>query len=153
HAELHRRKGARSAEELLTRVATRGSEGASETSRDQLPHDLRRSSVDAQNSRIRKQPADLVFAHKAIAAEELQALVDEASVHLRHPEVCCRRGIRGQLTAAMLAQALINIGPANRKVGLEVRQLEARVLKCANRLSERLALPHVDLGDVKSLLC
>jgi hypothetical protein len=44
------------------------------------------AAVDSQHPRIAIKPADLIFAHEPVAAEELQALVDEA-VHFGDPQL------------------------------------------------------------------
>jgi hypothetical protein len=36
-----------------------------------------------RSARIGVQPADFIFAHEAVAAEELQALIDDPAVHFR----------------------------------------------------------------------
>ena len=52
----------------------------------------------------------------------------------------------------MFAQALIDIGPPDRKVGLQVGQPEARILESPDRLPERVALLDIVLGDIERLL-
>ena len=52
----------------------------------------------------------------------------------------------------MFAQALVDIGPPDRKVGLQIGQAEARILESPDRLAERLALLDIVLGDIERLL-
>jgi hypothetical protein len=53
----------------------------SKRARNQLAHDLGRAAVDTLDSRVRVEPTDLVLAHEAVAAEELQASIDGAPMH------------------------------------------------------------------------
>src|ERR1700754_4414661 len=45
-------------------------------------HDLAGPGVDAGDARVRVEPGDGVFQHVAVAAEQLQAAVDRAGLHL-----------------------------------------------------------------------
>src|ERR1700694_4857751 len=80
--QLHRREGARSAEELLNH-------SRSEVSRNQLAHDLRGAAVDSQHARISIKTANFIFTHEAVAAKKLQALVDNPTMHFRDPKLRC----------------------------------------------------------------
>src|SRR5882762_2319626 len=55
----------------------------SEVARDELAHDFGRPAVDPLHPSIGIEAADLVLAHEAITAEELQALVDQGPSHLK----------------------------------------------------------------------
>jgi hypothetical protein len=44
-------------------------------------HDFRGTAIDSQHARIGVQAADFIFAHEAIAAEELQASIDDPAMH------------------------------------------------------------------------
>src|SRR5216683_2464418 len=74
-------------------------QGRSEAARDQYAHDLRRATLDAEHAGVRKQSANLVFAHETVTTEELQALIDQPSVHLRGPQFGGRCRIGRELAA------------------------------------------------------
>src|SRR5260370_5090655 len=98
------------------------------------------------------QPADFVFAHEALAAKELEALINDSAVHFGDPQFGCRGCVRRQFTPGMFAKALVGVGPAHRKVRLEISKLESGVLKRADRRSERTALSHIISCQVEGLL-
>src|SRR5688572_8375838 len=66
---------------VLLPVGARGSEAA----RNHLFHDLVRAAVDALHARVGEQPANQVLIHVAIAAMQLDALVQYLLLHVGDP--------------------------------------------------------------------
>src|SRR6267378_7305486 len=118
----------------------------SEVARDELAHDFGRPAVDPLHPSIGIEAADLVLAHEAITAEELQALVDQPPVHLGAPQLRDRGVLRRQLCAIVPFQALIDEGPSHLKFGLEVGEFIARVLEIDHWAPEHLARSGVFTG-------
>src|SRR6478609_9076394 len=54
----------------------------SERAPDQFLHDLVRAAVDLLHPRVGVEPRDRVFPHVTVAAEELQALVDQRALQV-----------------------------------------------------------------------
>src|SRR5439155_4239745 len=52
----------------------------------------------------------------------------------------------------MLAKALIDVGPADREIGLQIGQFEPCILKTTNRRSKGVALPNIVFREIESLL-
>src|ERR1700722_5057169 len=70
-------------------VNSKSSEASrSKIPRNQLTHDLRCPAIDALHTRICVKATNLVFPHKAVTTEQLDTLVDSASVHFACPELC-----------------------------------------------------------------
>src|SRR5665213_3130951 len=70
----------------LARVSKDESESTLKIPRNQFAHDFRGAAVNSQHARIGIQAADFVLAHEAVAAEELQALIDDPAMHFRDPQ-------------------------------------------------------------------
>ncbi len=73
-------------------------------------------------------------------------------MHLRDPQLGRGRRIGRQFVLDVLAKALIDIGPADGEIGLQVGQLEPGILETADRRSKRIALPNVVFRKIKGLL-
>ena len=55
---------------------------SSKVSGNQFPHDFRGAAINPQHARVGIEAADFIFAHESVAAEKLQALIDEARKRL-----------------------------------------------------------------------
>src|SRR5580693_4304147 len=121
--------------------------GALERPADELLQNFIASGVDALHAAVRPHAGDRVFCHIAVAAMQLQALVDDAALAFRQPVLGHGGGHRVELAGDKSRDAIVDEHAANLRLRLALRQLEARILKFNERLAERLALFRVLDGE------
>ena len=89
-------------------VGDRGSRRPSEhVAGDEHLHDLGRPAVDGLDAGVEVGAGDRVLGHVAVAAEQLQAPVDDALVHLGRPPLRLRGVDRGQRAGVERADAVL----------------------------------------------
>src|SRR5438477_246755 len=59
---------------------------------------------------------------------------------------------RSIMWSACLAKALIDVGPADREIGLQIGQFKPCILKTTNRRSKGVALPNILFREIERLL-
>src|SRR2546422_683861 len=90
---------------------------------------------------------DRVIRHKPVPAVELQALIDDAALAVGEP-ILGHGGREGiELAGDEAFDAVVEEYAGDMRLGLALRQLEARILKVDQRVAERPALLHVLGGD------
>ena len=110
---------------------------------DDLFHDLVAATVDAADAGIGPGAAHLVFGHVAVAAVQLQELVEQAVLQRRGIELDHGGTLGGQLALHVQLHAFVHKGAQHGGLRLGLGQLEARVLELEHRLAEGLALAGV----------
>src|SRR5690349_18284802 len=111
-----------------------------EVSPDELLHDLVRPGPDLGDPGIAPGAGHAVLVHEAVAAVELDALVEHVVLHLGRPPLGLGRVDRAQLLLGVRRDAVVDIGLGDLELGLQLGHLELVVLERAHRLAERLAL-------------
>src|SRR5262245_5969068 len=124
----------------------------SERPSDQLLHDFVAPGVDALHPAVGPHARDRVLAQVAVAAVQLQALVDDPALGLGEP-VLGDRGARLVEQAGEKARdAAVEENAPDVHLGLAFGELEAGVLLVEEGLAERLAFLHVARGERHRLL-
>ena len=103
----------------------------SQLARDQIFHDLRRAAVDPLNAGIGVHARDRIFAHVAVAAEQLQAFVGDLDLLFGAPLLrhIGRFGVQRaveQALDAVVDEAAYDMGDRRAFGELESRVLEVR---------------------------
>src|SRR3954451_15693880 len=109
-----------------------------ERARDDLLHDLVRAGVDRLDTRVQESAGDRVLEHVAVAAEQLQALVDVPPLLIGQPPLRHRGGGRVERAVDDTRDAVVDEHAADRRRGVCLGELEARVLEGHQRLAERV---------------
>src|ERR1044071_2730035 len=115
---------------------------SSERAADQLFHDLVGAAVNLLDAAVGIEPRDRVFPHVAVAAVELQALVDALALQVGGPVLGHGGGGDVELALEMPGDAVVDEDAGDMRLGFELGQAEAGVLEVDDRLAERLALFH-----------
>src|SRR4051794_9443998 len=110
---------------------------------DELLHDLVGAGPDLGYPGVPPGACDPVLVHVAVAAVQLDALVEDVVLHLGAPPLGLGRVDRGQLPGGVGPHALVDEGLGDVDLGLQLGDLELVVLKRSDRLAEGLALLHV----------
>src|SRR5690606_8767367 len=87
---------------------------------DEQFHDFRSTSVDAADAGVGEDARNRIFAHVAVAAEQLQALVDDAALALGGPQLGHGALLRSQGAGDDTLQALVQERPAHGEIGLDL---------------------------------
>src|ERR1041385_7433160 len=115
----------------------------SQAARNEKLHDLVGAGVDPLHARVSIHARDRVFVHIAIAAEQLQAAVDDFVLQVGQP-VLGHRGCDGiQFLAQMALDTMVVEDAPDGRLGLALGKLELGVLEVDDLLAESLALLHV----------
>ena len=103
---------------------------------DELPHDFGGPAVNALNACMGIQAADLILAHEPVAAEELQTLIHETTLHLAAPELGDRCLLRVEFSFLMFFDhdAVVLEGAAGTAVTL--RNLRTQQTRLAGLIPE-----------------
>src|SRR5579883_2486516 len=112
----------------------------SERAPDNLLHDLVGASVDTLHPRVQVGARNRILQHVAIATVKLNALIDDALLEIGGPPLGHGGYLRRERALKQLLDAAIDEDPSDLDLGLHLGQLEARVLKTADRLAEGGAL-------------
>src|SRR5262245_57285107 len=132
HAESRAPSEGARAERVRARAAlatTWQTRSQPELLRDDHLHDLVGSGVDALDAGIHEGARDRVLEHVAVAAEELQAGVDDLLGHLGLPELGHRALGDQRLAGDMLRDEPIEEGAADLDLRRALDELELRVLE------------------------
>src|SRR2546421_3795540 len=134
------------------RAGLAGMTGELQTPRDQQLHDLVGAGIDALYPRVAVHARNRVFVHIAIAAEQLQAAVDDLVLQVGEPVLRHRGGHGVELALDMPLDAMVVEDPPDGRLALAFGELELRVLEFDDRLAERLALLDVVDGQPQRTL-
>src|SRR5215218_3290141 len=110
---------------------------------DELLHDLVGAGPDLGHPGVAPGARDAVLVHVAVAAVQLDALVEDVVLHLGAPPLRLGCVDRGQLPGGVGSHALVHEGLGDVDLGLQLGDLELVVLKRSDWLAEGLALLHV----------
>src|ERR1700755_70002 len=100
---------------------------ALEAARDEKLHDLVGAGVDALHARVAIHARDRIFVHIAIAAEQLQAPVDDFALQIRPAVLRHRRRDGFELPGEMALDAMVVKDARDRRLGLAFGEHELRV--------------------------
>src|SRR5699024_1213219 len=103
---------------------------------DELLHDLVRAAEDRLDAIVLVGAGDGELEHVAVAAEELQAAVDDLDLEVGPEVLGLRRVHRGELTVVEGQCAAVDECLEGVDAGLEFGEFEASVLEVADRLTE-----------------
>src|SRR5215468_5535810 len=118
---------------------------ALEAARDEKLHDLVGPGIDALHPRVAVHARDRIFVHIAIAAEQLQAAVDDFVLQVGQP-VLGHRGRDGiELPPQVALHAVVMEDAADGRLGFALGELELGVLEVDDLLAE--GLPLLDVVD------
>src|SRR6478736_2325161 len=134
------------------RITPLRSRRRSQHARDQYLHDLVGTAEDASDASVLVHAGDRIFVHIAVAAVELQALVDDLALQVGDPILRHRGGRSVELALQVLLDAVIDEDSRDRRLGLAFGELELDRLVVDDRLAEGLALLDVVDGDGKRAL-
>src|SRR5438128_10804756 len=112
--------------------------GDSQAPRDDHLHDLVAARIDAHDASVAVEPRDRIFVHIAVAAEQLQAAVDDLALHLGDPELGHRGGGGVERALEIALDAMIVKHARDRRLGLALGEHELAVLELDDELAERL---------------
>src|SRR5450759_5402855 len=114
--------------------------------RDQFLHHLRGAAVNARHARVDESARDRVFRHVAVAAVQLQHVVQTRAQRLGGEEFGDRRFFHRQLAPQVLGQVMIDHDAHRSGFRLQLSQFELGVLEIEYGLAEYLAFPGVADG-------
>src|SRR5436190_13747406 len=123
----------------------------SELAPDDLLHDLVRAAADRAEARVAEGAFDLVLAHVAVAAEELQDVVGGAHAVALGDELRHRRLAQGVVPGDEQAQGVVSDGAAGLEPHRDLGDLVAGDLELAELAAERAALVHVGDGALEQV--
>src|SRR5690349_3278069 len=95
----------------------------------QFLHDLVGATVDLLNPAVGVEPGDRVFPHVAVAAVELQALVDDLALQVGGPVLGHGGGGDVELALEMAGDAVVDEHAGDMGLGLELGEAKAGVLE------------------------
>src|SRR5699024_11973391 len=101
---------------------------------------LDRTAEYAVDTDVGPRTGNRILGHVAVAAEQLQAVIDDLVDPLRGPEFGHRRSLHVELAAQVLFDALIEIGTDDRRLRRLLGEGELGILKLEDLPAERLAL-------------
>src|SRR5262249_23829069 len=102
---------------------------ALEAARDEKLHDLVGAGIDPLHPRVAVHARDRIFVHIAIAAEQLEAAVDDFVLQVGEPVFRHRGGHGVELVADMTLDAVVVEDPPDGRLALAFGELELGVLE------------------------
>src|SRR6266852_6546997 len=117
-----------------------GAQATEERAADDVLHDLDRAARDLDDACVRVGPRNRVFPHVAPAAEQLQTLVHHPAVQIREPHFCHGGVHLIEFTGHEALDALVGEYSSDGRLGLQLGELELRILEIRDGLAEGLAL-------------
>src|SRR5437016_1427200 len=148
----HRSLIAASRAAALDVVNTAASANDLQRAGDDFLHDFVGAAVDAGDAGVGVHAGDHEFVHVAIAAVELQELVDDMPLGLRGPQLGHRGGRHVERADQELLDAAVDKGAADRDLRRHLGELEAGVLEFGYAPAEGLALADIVEGRAKGAL-
>ena len=121
---------------------------ASQTPRNQKLHDLIGAGVDTHHARVAIHTRDRKLLHVAIAAEELQATIDDPSLQVSDPILGHGGRDRIERAAKIALDAMVVKHPRNCRLRFAFGEPELRILEFNYLLAEGLSL--LDVLDRES---
>src|SRR5262245_14536011 len=119
---------------------------------DQELHDFVGTGIDPHHPRVAVHARDRELLHIAVAAEELQAAIDDLSLQIGQPVLGHGRGDGIERPVEIALNAMVVKHPRDRRLGLALRQGKLGILEFDDLLAESLTLLDVVDGESKRAL-